>query len=530
MVSHRVALRTPELFGGGGDAPVLLERTDRRFMQNVLAELGDPARHHALAQTAVKPRADGGVRLYQPVHSVFHLAVVSAFCADAPGKPRVDPLRIESAGVVVRKIRDGNDRELGELAWVVDADGKSRWEPPEIWDPRARLAVAGGGQLDAAQMFADPDPDRRPYRSTGHELLDLRIAALKRRGSARREAITPLFPLAPDACTAAGDTLLVGLVPTATRETEQAPARELPTVEELEAGGFFPLRLTAAANGIPVPSADETITVAKVTDGSFPKRDDAQFAAYMDFVAQVVVAFDMDGTGQASKAVRDVLESIQLPIARPGKSPRYESAAVHLRKAAEVLLFGDRSASFQMPQSWSVTGAQERAFKNAALLSARSRFDSVSVDRDRFGDRGAVYVARTFVRVRRHDDCPPDLVWSQRSPEFSVSAWFESSPGPRTTIELPNPLRDGLSSIQPNVAFAVPSAISDLLNKNDPKDLLDGKGKEPSDSGLAWLCTFSIPIITICAFLLLSIIIKLLDIVFWWLPFVRICIPIPKSK
>ena len=40
------------------------------------------------------------------------------------------------------------------------------------------------------------------------------------------------------------------------------------------------------------------------------------------------------------------------------------------------------------------------------------------------------------------------------------------------------------------------------------------------------ICSFSIPIITICALIVLMIFVSLLNIVFWWLPFFRICLPI----
>jgi hypothetical protein len=40
------------------------------------------------------------------------------------------------------------------------------------------------------------------------------------------------------------------------------------------------------------------------------------------------------------------------------------------------------------------------------------------------------------------------------------------------------------------------------------------------------MCSFSIPIITICALLVLMIFISLLNIVFWWAPFLKLCFPI----
>ena len=44
------------------------------------------------------------------------------------------------------------------------------------------------------------------------------------------------------------------------------------------------------------------------------------------------------------------------------------------------------------------------------------------------------------------------------------------------------------------------------------------------------ICSFSIPLITICAFIVLQIFIGLLNLAFWWSAFIRICIPFPKKN
>ena len=44
------------------------------------------------------------------------------------------------------------------------------------------------------------------------------------------------------------------------------------------------------------------------------------------------------------------------------------------------------------------------------------------------------------------------------------------------------------------------------------------------------MCGMSIPIITICALLLLMIIVSLLDLVFRWLPYFMVCLPLPGFK
>jgi hypothetical protein len=47
---------------------------------------------------------------------------------------------------------------------------------------------------------------------------------------------------------------------------------------------------------------------------------------------------------------------------------------------------------------------------------------------------------------------------------------------------------------------------------------------------LDWICGFNIPLITICAFFVLSIFLSLLNIIFFWLPFIKICIPFPSPS
>lgn len=537
MVNHRVELCAPNLFGGAtalgavSGAPVLLERSERQFMARVQAELAEPARHSKLRGTVIAERKGGGYHLYQPIHRMFHVAVVAAVCGDAPGRPRLDPLRIESAGLVVRKVRDGNGRALGELAWVTDGEGLASWQTPEVWDARAQAALAGEPLAGTTVHHADPDPARRPQRSTGRPELDARIAMLVGSGSQRSESVTPIFPLPPSACASAGETMLVGLVPTASRESEQSPSFELPDSEELAEGGFFPERLAASASGSAVPLAGTLVSAAVLNAGDPPRRRDPAVADYLSFVREMVIAFDISGSQAPAQALRALLRRVQLPFRdQPGDSIRYVDLYAHLVDAARIVVQGEQTGSFRMPIVWGeISAALAAELRGAILAVARARFSGLQLERGRFDERGAQYIVRTFVRVRRDDGCPPVLHWSQPSSPFQIAPWYDGSPGPKPTIDLPNPLGD-LSSIQPNVAFSVPSSLAGLLGRNDPEDLLAGKGKPSDESGLAWLCSFSIPIITICAFILLVIFISLLNFVFWWLPFVKICIPIPKLK
>jgi hypothetical protein len=83
------------------------------------------------------------------------------------------------------------------------------------------------------------------------------------------------------------------------------------------------------------------------------------------------------------------------------------------------------------------------------------------------------------------------------------------------------------------VSAARSLTFGDLIRAVLPWPLHKDLGISPSactDGGVSagMVCSFSIPIITICALILLMIIVKLLDIVFFWMPFFQICLPVPK--
>ena len=157
----------------------------------------------------------------------------------------------------------------------------------------------------------------------------------------------------------------------------------------------------------------------------------------------------------------------------------------------------------------------------AGLASKSGRFDEV----------GRLYHAVAFVRVKGKPGCPPTLIWSKPSAPFTIAAWYESGNATPVQIRLPDVSdREFLKKIKPNVAFIMPEGLFNLLNRNNPKDLKDGKAGAAGDSiGLQWICSFSIPIITICAFIVLYIFLTLFDLIFHWLMFIKICIPFPKK-
>ena len=133
-----------------------------------------------------------------------------------------------------------------------------------------------------------------------------------------------------------------------------------------------------------------------------------------------------------------------------------------------------------------------------------------------------------FVRLKADHGCPARTVWStDYSEPFVIAPWYEGGSAP-VTIPLPNLAdRKLLKAMKPNVSFVVPKDLQNLLG-GDPQKLL--KGEKPGDSTtIGWICSFSIPVITFCAFIVLNLFLSLFDLIFGWLRFIKICLPYPKK-
>jgi hypothetical protein len=143
---------------------------------------------------------------------------------------------------------------------------------------------------------------------------------------------------------------------------------------------------------------------------------------------------------------------------------------------------------------------------------------------------------------------PPLL--SEPTTPFQMAGFFDPD-APARPIRIALPLDTspaGLRKFDKNTAFMISDmlcgqidrlkglTLADLILSVLPwplhKDLSVPDGGPCKSGGIevGMICSLSIPIITICALLLLMIIVSLLDIIFRWIPFFLFCFPIPKLK
>jgi hypothetical protein len=165
------------------------------------------------------------------------------------------------------------------------------------------------------------------------------------------------------------------------------------------------------------------------------------------------------------------------------------------------------------------------------------------------GDDGGWFVLRcAYLRC----DCGPlqPTVLSAPSQRFQLASFFDpDAPARPIRIALPfDTTPAGLRKFNKNTAFVMSDVLCgqvqrakglgfiDLVLSVLPFPFhksLDTGGMGPCQSNGAsfgMICSLSIPIITICALILLIIIVTLLDLIFKWLPWFVICFPVPGLK
>ena len=198
-----------------------------------------------------------------------------------------------------------------------------------------------------------------------------------------------------------------------------------------------------------------------------------------------------------------------------------------------------------------VAGVNALREKIAAALPALSGTTSrASIPNAPIGD--ASNLAWFLIRcVFRRPDCEPlhPAVLSAPSQAFEMAGFFDpDAPARPVRIGLPiDPTPAGLRRFDKKTFMVMSDLLcgqvsrfrkvtfGDLILSVLPwplhKDLPVGESVCAKGApGIGMVCSLSIPIITICALILLMIIVSLLDFVFRWMPWFFMCLPIPGLK
>jgi hypothetical protein len=497
-------------WGGGDGRPTLIQRQDQNFLSAILNEL---TAGNSL-QGRLTPASNEVLQLLQPVHRTFYLALLEVVCnpfALPTLQARLDPERIDSAGLVVRRLA---------------ADGRR-----EGW--RNQEQTATGTSLRGWVVFEnnneemlDPDPSHRPRPLCGHPDLESRLLPDATRLS---ESVSSLFIAPPAVNQATGRTILFGLVPVTSSERSELP-QPLPTpTDEATSKAFdqeiintilpYYLRSGNESRSFPSSFAGQVLTAADA-DSSDPAKQQAINSLFLLQLKHHLNAFE-------NSALLQELNQISID-ANTDHSQRLGS---FLQQAYRVLVERQANQQVRLPSKWGLIGAEQQG-RIVALVRTQllQRLGELTTAAERFEDSDRQYQVRAFVRLRRDDGCPTKIIWSDYSNPFKIAPWYTNTDSPPLRIDLPDVLDPkALQNLRPNVAFRVPPRLFNLL-RNDPKDLLKGDDKSGSGLGLSWICGFNIPIITLCAFIVLNLFLQLFNLIFWWIFIIKICIPFPIKK
>ena len=496
------------------NTPAILQMNDDDFPKGFLTDLaGRSVIGNSSLTTLTAP-----LTLFQPVQRMVTVALLQLTC-DSYGSPRLDPTRVDSAGLVIRRVPQAGGIDQYEL-------------PPSKWMRSAVTGKCGWVKQVGWADTCDPDPTRQIRPTSGQPALDQLLAA-QGLVSAQTETYSPAFVAPPDTCNAAKTTLVYGVIPTASSEISTkatVPPQYGPEVSALLTTLLSQVTHNPILPGKPVNyqwMSDDYAT-AQPSGSNF-----LTFSATLRLLYSVLGAFEAKPEAQA---LIGVLNQFNVYVNdSSGASVAVQMGAFYQNAATNLMdydPFGSAAAqNVTMPNSWDNTDPAAILAAIQALLQART--SNVTAPVGRFQDPTRTYRLRVFLRIKGHaPGCPTQLVWSNYGDPFRIAAWHEPGGRVAAPVPLPDPTDPSFraNAKKPNSYFAVPAALMNLMNQSSLAGLSKGTGTAPSAAGgisLNWICGFNIPLITICAFFVLNLFLIVLNLVFFWLPFIKICIPFP---
>ncbi|MFA7618127.1 MAG: hypothetical protein WC012_03670 [Thiohalomonadaceae bacterium] len=483
-----------------------------------------------------------------PLHRAFHLVCCEVVC-DRLGHPALDPRKITSAGFVIRKVGDG-----GEKSWELEEGEALGWR-------------------DAPTQLRDPDIHRRLCAS----------GVLRKRSGEPAysgEEVHPLHILKTTDAAGKIHTLLYGYLPLGgfyyernpqesidekSWETTQSHAaaslpwpfgsrdsqkqkwlkehgvpvdRGRPSKAMFELLRLLVTRYHVGEAGIDANEQLERIGTelwfhnlpalpASLRDAGYTANNKALFAAY-----------------RTTSTLADYLKSC---FEKRDGNPLVKWIAEQEKRISEANGIENIGQFDPLPASdgegtlsHSLLMLEDDAQEIRVALGQRLRHQTLAQVREiplpKF-TQGAndLYQVVPFVRSQT-DDGKEQIQWADanaRTIRFRVAAPFDPEASRPSLIQIPSlsDLRRGLAK---GAAMITPSDTFNLLSRLKPEKGIGPdtvpKGEPGRDLGIQWICSFSLPVVTLIAMILLMIMISLLNIVFFWLPWVRICLPFPKMK
>jgi hypothetical protein len=480
--------RQPDFF-----RPRLLAFHSDTFMEEFLAAASRPQADALQNLLATPPQPGQPLKLFQPVHGSFYL-VCGSLCCRLPGFPdrEVRTADGETVFFVLRKLVNGT-----EYAWVANGAQKG-WQP-----------------LNGSSRSVFTGEERHPLLTAN---------------------------------TAHGRALVFGYVPVASRETYLVPHAELTPdtpdttlpdlrLEELRARFVGPLitPLSPPSTDTLLDIADDATPPQSLTLSVYLLLDLWEF--FFTHVQDVAIALrdnpNATFTGEKAQA-----KAALMTFLKAQELPSLLTLATALQAVAQKQAQLNQAGGVDLAQlGFNATYSLKGVLLNTDLPQAvQNALPTVQppVELPKVESGAEALYALRCVYERPQCD-PPVRVVSQPTEPFQLAPFFDPE-APARPVRIPLPADvsiAGLRKLKKNVAFMMSNAMrkkaASIMGKE--KALITDENPDVSESpddGLAHICSFSIQIIFIVAFFLLITFVVILNFVFWWIAFFKICLPIPK--
>lgn len=477
------ALRDPARDAAAWEAlfrPAILRYATDEFLPAFLADL---AAAEAGAPAALRARevALGGPtppKLFQPLHGHFHL-VVAALACRRPGFPDRCLRRACEENVFLVQRRRVSGAEYG---WVPEG-ATPGWQP-----------VPAGGVLAGEErhpMMAAP-------RGAAGRALWFAYLPVSSRQAAVAPAALSADPSAPPDERREDFGMIVTKPLRDLRANPHAPAAEVSFFLLHDLGRF--LEANAGAVHRRLAGAPGVV----LTAGQ---------AALVSYLEGITVAGQTLAHWVARAAASDYLARYEAGLPLPFSVDLRGAAALDpATLEARVFAAGVLDPLSALPPDPTPRRIGKFAPRDAAAADAET------------------YLLRCVYERPR---CDPPQHWISRAagPYRLAEIMDPDAPARPVRISLPADVSiAGLRKFQKGVGFAMSKALRNKIANIAGKEILDGNAPAEGSFNLGHICSFALPIITLCAFILLLIIAVILNLVFWWLPFLKICFPVRSSR
>ena len=224
--------------------------------------------------------------------------------------------------------------------------------------------------------------------------------------------------------------------------------------------------------------------------------------------------------------------------------PTIAFAALNTEEASELTL-DNKTPDDPLERLDQLTVLILRALRDDAAVPAPEPAIPIAAIAPANGIEGWFVIRCVYMRP----GCEPlhNEVMSDPTEPFQMAGFFDPD-APARPIRIGLPLDTtpgGLRKFDKNTAFMISDTLCGQLGRMRGLTLgdlvlsvlpwpfhkdLPGFDSDGAPCSLGMICSLSIPIITLCALLLLIIMVTLFDLIFHWLPFFFICFPVPGLK